>query len=353
MVPELGPVRIKSLIDTLGSASAVFAARKKELSIIEGIGEMAAKQLKGWNDWKEAENEWLFTEQHQIRCLFLTDEDYPGRLLNCFDPPSLLYYRGNANLNAAKIISIIGTRNHTEYGKQVTEQLVKQLLPYEVMVISGLAYGIDAIAHKAAISGGLPTVGVLAHGLDRVYPPQHKSLAKEMVTRGGLLSEYRINNLPDKHHFPKRNRIVAGMCDGTIVIETDVKGGSMITASLAYGYNRDLFAIPGKLTDTRSSGCLKLIQQNKAILLTDGEQLAEIMGWQEKKKINKKQLQLFNELTEAEKKLFDLLKAEGPLPVDTLYLKSSLSSSSMAAAILNLELQNIICVLPGKMYDLV
>ena len=224
-----------------------------------------------------------FCQKHHINPLFINDPAYPQRLLNCYDPPTMLYYRGNANLNNSKIISIIGTRTNSEYGKRITEQLVEGLREYNVLIVSGLAFGIDAIAHKAALQNGLPTIGVLAHGLDQLYPPQHKQLAKDMLAEGGLLTEFRKETLPDKYNFPKRNRVVAGISDATIVIETAIKGGSMITAELAYNYNRDLFAIPGKITDAKSAGCLKLIQQNKAILLTDTTQLLEVMGWEEKK----------------------------------------------------------------------
>ncbi len=353
MIPELGSVRTKLLADHFGDARTIFNARKKELCSIEGISELSATRLKEWNSFKDAEEELEFVEKHHIQPLFLTDKDYPQRLLHCYDPPSLLYYRGNANLNAARIISIIGTRNHTEYGRQVTEQLIESLQTEQLLVVSGLAFGIDAIAHKTSLQYHVPTVGVLAHGIDTLYPAQHKALAREMLMQGGLLTEFRKNSKPDKHNFPKRNRIVAGMADATIVIETAIKGGSMITAELAYNYNRDLFAVPGKITDSKSGGCLKLIQQNKATLLTGAEQLLETMGWQEKKKNIKKQRVLFVELSTEERMIVNLLNESEPTPIDLLYLKSGLSSSSVAAAILNLEIQNIILSLPGKMYILI
>lgn len=352
MIPELGPVRAKSLIGYFGDASSVFKAKKKELATIEGIGEVRAKYLKDWDAFKEVDDELLFTDKHHIEILFITDKAYPQRLLHCYDPPTLLYYRGNTNLNSSKIISIVGTRNHTEYGKQVTEELIASLQSQQAVIVSGLAFGIDAIAHKTSLQHQLPTIGVLAHGLDTIYPTQHKGLAKDMLLHGGLITEFRKNTNPDKHNFPKRNRIVAGMSDATIVIETATKGGSMITAELAHNYNRDVFAIPGKLTDSKSIGCLKLIQQNKAMLLTCGEQLIEVMGWEEKKKSVKKQKELFIDLSADEKIIVGLLKEQDAMPIDSLYLKSGLSSSSVAAAILNLELQNVINSLPGKMYKL-
>jgi DNA processing protein len=352
MIPELGSVKARLLTEHFGDATSVFSAKKKELSCIEGVGELCARRLKEWNNFHEAEEEITFAEKHQLQILFITDKNYPQRLLHCYDPPTVLFYRGNAHLNHSRIISIIGTRNHTDYGKQVTEQLITDLASQNILVVSGLAFGIDAIAHKASIQHQIPTIGVLAHGMDTLYPLQHKFLAKEMLSQGGLLTEFRQNTKPDKHNFPKRNRIVAGMADATIVIETAVKGGSMITAELACNYNRDLFAVPGKITDSRSSGCLKLIRQNKATLLTDAEQLIETMGWEEKKKISKKQKELFIELSVEEKIIINLLKETEALSVDVLYIKSGLSSSTVAAVILNLELQNVICSLPGKMYRL-
>lgn len=353
LIPNIGAVQARLLIDHFGDASSVFKARKKELAAIEGIGEIKAKCIKDFKAFDTAEKEMAFTDKHHITPLFLTDAGYPQRLLHCYDPPTLLYYRGNANLNNPKVVSIIGTRNNTAYGKQITELIVENLQQQNVLVLSGLAFGIDAIAHKAALQNNLATVGVLAHGLDTIYPLQHKQLAKDILLNGGLLTEFPRNTKPDKHNFPKRNRIVAGMADVTIVIETAVKGGSMITAELAYNYNRDLFAVPGRTTDSSSLGCLKLIQQNKAILFTDVEQLMQTMGWQQKQhqKI-KKTRELFIELSEDEKILVGLMKEKDSVHIDEIYLRSNLSSSSVAAAMLNLELQNVIASLPGKLYKL-
>ena len=353
MIPDLGPVRIKSLIDHYTLAAAVFAAPRKELACIENMNTSLSRAIKNCNAFKKAEMEINFLQQHQIKPLFITDQDYPQRLLHCYDPPSLLYYKGKANLNHAKLISIIGTRSQSAYGKSITEALITALAPHKPIIVSGLAFGIDAIAHKIAVQCMLPTIGVLGHGLDTLYPSQHRSLAKTMLQDGGLLTEYRMGTQPDRHNFPKRNRIVAGMTDATIVIETGLKGGSMITAELACNYNRDVFAVPGKITDNTSAGCLQLIQQNKAIVYTHPEHLIEMLGWKEKKKNLNPQKELFIELTQDEKKVVSLLNEKTTCNIDELYIQSGLSSSRMASIILQLELKNIIRSLPGKMYALV
>lgn len=353
LVPELGVIRAKALLDRFGTAAAIFRAKKKELASTEGIGEISAGAIKTWNDFARAEAELRFIESHQIRPVFITDENYPQRLLHCYDPPVMLYYKGNASLNSSRILSIIGTRNPTEYGKQATEQLIHSLAGENICVVSGLALGIDALAHKTALQHGMNTLAVLGHGLDTIYPWQNRNLAKEITAQGGLLTEFRSHTQPDKHNFPRRNRIVAGMADATIVIETASKGGSMITAELTWNYNRDLFALPGRTTDPKSSGCLQLIQQQKALLLTGAAQLLETMGWQEKKKIPVQQRTLFAELTGPEQKILALLEEKGNLPIDAIYLHCGLNSSTAAAAMLNLEMLNLVTALPGKMYRLV
>ncbi|MEQ1678938.1 MAG: DNA-processing protein DprA, partial [Chitinophagaceae bacterium] len=301
-----------------------------------------------------AEEEIKFIEKYKITPLFITDKAYPKRLLKCYDSPTLLYYRGDANLNAEKMIAVIGTRSHTDYAKQVTEKLIKELSAQPITIVSGLAFGVDAIAHKAALKNNLPTIGVLAHGLNQIYPPAHTGLAKDMVSNeGGLLTEFASFSNPDKHNFPTRNRIVAGMTDATIVIETGTKGGSMITAEMANGYNKDVFAVPGKITDTKSAGCNYLIKNNKAILLGSGEDVLETLGWRQQKKTTRQgQRQLFIELTPNERIITDLLKEKESLHIDEINSRSGLSSSAVAAAILNMELQGIISSKPGKLYSL-
>jgi DNA processing protein len=353
LIPNIGDVQAKILIQHFGEASAIFKAKQFALEKIEGIGIVRAKSIKEFNDFHIAEKELEFIDKYNIKTFFLTDKDYPQRLLNCYDSPTLLFYKGTADLNASKIVAIVGTRTNTEYGKQFTEKLVKDLSEQNITIISGLAFGIDAMAHKAAIKNDLPTVGVVGHGLDKIYPSDHAGLAKEMIKNGGgILSEFFSGTKPDKHNFPLRNRIVAGVSDATILVETNIKGGSMITGNLANAYNRDVFAVPGRITDSKSSGCNHLIKYNKAILLTDAEEILEVMGWKERKTKTKKQKELFIELSQEEKQVVQLLQEKETVSIDEINLSSGLSSSTIAAAILNLELQNVVASLPGKMYKL-
>jgi DNA processing protein len=355
LIPNIGPVQAKILLQHC-NAEEIFHAKKTFLEKIEGIGPIRAASIEAYKDFSKAEEEIKFIQKYKIKPLFLTDADYPKRLLNCYDSPTLLFYKGEADLNAAKIVAIVGTRSHTDYAKLVTEKLVKELTEQNVSVVSGLAFGVDAIAHKASVKNGLPTVGVLAHGLDQIYPPENAGLAKDMIKHnGGLLTEFRSKSKPDKHNFPTRNRIVAGMSDATIVIETGLKGGSMITAELANSYNKDVFAIPGKVTDVKSSGCNYLIKNNKAMLLTDAAELIQVMQWEDKTKSRKEkrsQRELFIEMTAEEKIVVAILREKEAVHIDEINGKSGLSSSAVAGAMLNLELQGVISSKPGKMYSL-
>ena len=355
LIPHIGPVQAKILLQHC-NAEEIFHAKKTYLEKIEGIGPVRAASIASFKDFTRAEEEIKFIEKYKIKPLFVTDKDYPKRLLNCYDSPTLLFYRGEADLNAAKIVAIIGTRSHTDYAKQVTDKLVKELAAQNITVVSGLAFGADAIAHKAAVKNELPTIGVLAHGLDQIYPVEHTGLAKDMIKHnGGLLTEFKSKSKPDKHNFPTRNRIVAGMSDATIVIETGIKGGSMITAELANSYNKDVFAFPGKVTDAKSAGCNYLIKSNKAMLLTDAAELIQVMQWEDQakgKKEKRSQRELFIEMTTEEKIVVAILREKEAVHIDEINGKSGLSSSTVAGAMLNLELQGVISSRPGKMYNL-
>jgi DNA processing protein len=354
-VPYIGLVQAKILAQHFGEAEKIFKASQFTLDKIDGIGEVRARSVKQFRDFSIVEDEIMFIEKFAIQTLFLTDKDYPQRLLHCYDSPTILFAKGTADLNASKIVAIVGTRNHTEYAKKITEELVQDLAGQNILVVSGMAFGVDAIGHKAALKNNLSTVGVLAHGLDQLYPPEHAGLAKDMLKHNGaLLTEFRSNTKPDKHHFPTRNRIVAGMSDATIVIESGIKGGSIVTAELANGYNRDVFAVPGKITDNKSAGCNHLIKTNKAMLVTVAADVLRMMGWEERSQKLEvgSQKEIFIELSKEEKIVVDILNEKELVHIDEINLRSGLSMSAIAAAILNLELQNLVCRLPGKIYKL-
>lgn len=352
MIPNIGDINARALVQFFGSASEVFKAKAKHLETIEGIGTKRIESILNF-DFTKADKELAFIEKHRIQPLFFTDEAFPKKLLNCYDCPALLYYKGNANLNAERIVGIVGTRSQSEYGRSNCESIIASLANENIIIVSGLAFGIDTIAHKAALKAGMQTIGVMAHGLDRVYPSENKSIAKEMLHQGGLLTEFRSETIPDKQNFPSRNRIVAGLCDCIIVIESGKKGGSLITAELANGYNRDVFALPGRISDLKSEGCNYLIKANKAALITSGEDVLRNMGWINEKKISrKKQKELFIELPPDEKTLFNILKESGAMHIDDLFNKSNLQGSAIAKALLMLEMEGIVISLPGKIYDL-
>jgi len=354
LIPNIGDIHAKALINHFGNAGAIFKAKKKELEEIEGIGSVRARSIKEFENFNLAEEEIAFIQKYKITALFITDKNYPQRLLNCYDSPVILYYKGNADLNSSKIVAIVGTRNNNEYGKSVCEKLVEDLAEQNILIVSGLAFGIDSIAHKSALKNNLKTVAVLGHGLDRIYPTQNKSLAKQMIEQGGLLTDFRSKTNPDKQNFPKRNRIVAGISDAIIIIETGIKCGSLITAELGNGYNKDVFAIPGRTNDTKSEGCNYLIKNNKACLITSADDLLENMSWKEQKKPSaKKQRELFIELTDDEKIIVNILQQQEQIHIDELYIKSGLSSSAVASALLTLEMQGVVNSLPGKIYRMV
>jgi DNA processing protein len=350
-VKDIGPRRARALLAQFGDAAEVFKAPLKELKRIDGLTESRVKAFKDPEILAQAEKELNYVEKHGIRVLWMEDEQYPQRLKNCTDAPILLYYNGNADLNIEKVVAIIGTRKSTDYGHRITEDLLNGLKGQENMIISsGLAHGIDALAHKHSLQVGLPTVGVLGHGLDRIYPAGNKQLAKEMTEHGGLLSEFPSGTLPDKSNFPMRNRIVAGISDVTIVVESDIKGGALITARIAASYNREVAAFPGRVYDTRSSGCNELIRTNTAAMITGADDLLELMNWSNSKKSKAVQKQLFIQLSEDEQKIINLLQTKDSVHADEILYQTGISNSQLAAVLLQLEMQGIIKALPGKQY---
>ena len=352
---DIGVVSTKNLIAYLGNAEAIFTASKKKLYDVPGIGKQRIESIiasKG-AALKRAEDEILFIQKNAIKPIFFTDKNYPKRLLQQPDSPSLIYYKGNADLNSSKIISIVGTRRITDYGKSQCEKLVESLSQYSPVIVSGLAYGVDVTAHKAAIKNNIPTVAVVANGFDKMYPADHTKYLKNMVANGGIISEYGSGQVADKQNFPQRNRIVAGICDALIVIETAAKGGAMITASLANSYNKDVFALPGKTTDEYSAGCNYLIKTNQAMLFENVEDIVNALMWDVKNNVSVKQKKIFDELTEQEKTIIETISKSEKISIDELVFQSKMPTSIVANLLLNLELRGDVKTLPGKQYKLI
>ncbi len=356
-IKNIGPTLSRSLLSYFGDAEAIFSAPRAKWLKVPGIGERTFDQMDLPEALKKAEEELKFIEKHKIDAIFFTDSRYPKRLKNCNDAPILLYAKGNADFNAQHVVNIVGTRNATEYGKQLCHQLVEELQQYNVLVVSGLALGIDVAAHKECVKLNVPTVGVLGHGLDRLYPSQNRSIAEKMLENGGLLSEYPSGTLPDKENFPQRNRIVAGMAEATIVVEAGIKGGALITAEIANSYNRDVFAFPGRVGDDYSEGCNFLIRHNKAALLTCAADLAYSLGWEKPDNAAAvpaiEQLFLPLNFTPEEQLIFEILsKQKDPVAIDDLTIRTNLPTSRLAMNLLNMEMQGFIRSLPGKVYTL-
>jgi DNA processing protein len=343
----------RQLLQHFGSASAIFHASLKQLMAIEGFGQKKADLLRHEIDEAKINQEIVFMEKHNIAPLFIADKDYPRALKTCADAPLMLYYKGDADMNSKKTVAIIGTRKNTEYGMRITEELVEGLQSLDVIIVSGLAFGIDVIAHRKAVQLGMPTIGVMAHGLDTIYPSQHKHITKEMVKHGGLLTEYISGTSPDRFNFPMRNRIVAGMCDVTVVIETETKGGAMITAKLAAGYNREVAAFPGRTIDKKSEGCNYLIRTHMAQMITGANDLIEMMSWETNEKQKTIQPKLFNHLTDDEIKITNILEGSEGMHIDEVFLKAGVNTSILSSLLLMLELAGVVKALPGKRYRLV
>lgn len=356
MISGVGDILARQLLQTFGEAEAVFAEKKQALEKLPGIGSIIASAIKRPEVLLQAEKELAFVEKNQIACYFMTDENYPKRLRECPDAPVLFYFKGSADLDASRILSIVGTRHATEYGRGVTEELVGSLAESfpDLLIISGLAYGIDVCAHRSALHSHLPTVAVLAHGLDRIYPPSHRSVAVEMLGRGGLLSEFPSRTEPDKPNFVRRNRIVAGLADATIVVESAEKGGSLITADLAFSYGRDVYAFPGRVQDIHSKGCNGLIRQNKAGLITCASDLILSLCWNVDKSPKKEPLQteLFFPEDSRSAEIVVLLREKNEMHIDQLAISLNLPVKQLVTLLFELEMEGVIRALPGNIYRL-
>lgn len=353
LLPGVGAVLGKKLVAYCGGVEAVFKQKKNALEKVPGIGSKLVNAILSQNVLSRAEEEILFIEKNDITPLFYLEKKFPARLKNCEDSPIIIYYKGNADLNVTKIISIVGTRQITDYGKEMCEKIIKGLASHDVLVVSGLAYGVDTCAHRTALEKNLKTVAVLGHGLDRVYPWLNKGLAEKMMDQGGLVTEFISKTKPDRENFPKRNRIIAGLADATLVVEAAKSGGALITAEIANSYNRDVFSVPGRIGDTWSEGCNFLIKTNKANLVQSADDIGYIMGWKFQTTVKPKiQRELFVELLPDEEKIVDVLRMADSMGIDDISLKSLLPASKVSAALLNLEFQGLVRALPGKVYKL-
>jgi DNA processing protein len=352
LIEGMGPSTTKKLLKSFGDAASVFAASKRDL-LLSKVSADVASQIVLKQTLEAAEQEMKFIAANKISPLFIGDENYPYRLRQCLDAPVMLYQRGDFDISPKKVLSIVGTRKATKYGKEICDEFIEHLKPHNILIISGMAYGIDYSAHQAALKHGLPTAAVFAHGLDLIYPAAHRATAIQMLENGGWISEFRSKTPMDKNYFPRRNRIVAGLADATLVVESDKKGGSLITADLASGYNREVMAVPGRANDLRSEGCNWLIKTSRAALIESADDILKLMSWTEdapKNSVN--QLSVFPTLSEEELIIARCMNKMGAISIDTLADKTGKGMNEISFLLLNLELGGLVRALPGKRYSL-
>ncbi|MBI3141896.1 MAG: DNA-protecting protein DprA [Bacteroidetes bacterium] len=353
-VPGVGPEGARVLIAAMGNAKAVFEAKERDLLALPGMGAKTIGNIKQFKAFAEVDREMLFIEGHKIQAFTFSDAEYPQRLKALGDAPAVVYYRGTASLNHPRIIGVVGTRKATDYGRQMVENLLHDIRQYNVITVSGLAYGIDIECHRRSLANAIPTIGVMAHGIDMVSPTQHTNVARDMARMGGLMTEHTSGTLPLKEYFPRRNRLVAGLIDALVVVETAEKGGSLITAEIAHSYSRDVYAFPGKSTDERSKGCNMLIKRQKALLIEGAADLAWHMGWPSpgaQTSINVK----LGQLQGLEKRIYAALHGQTnqKCHVDHLCLSLNLNQTELALVLLNMEFAGYVKTLPGNHYKAV
>ena len=354
-VDGVGDIVAKKLLNHCGSAETIFKTKASQLASIDGVGQVLLKNLKSKEIFLQAESELNYIKKNSINFSFYKDENYPDKLKHCIDSPILLFSSGNIDLKNRKIISIVGTRQITSYGTEFCKKLIEDLAPLNPIIVSGFAYGVDIVAHQMAMDLNLQTIAVLAHGLNQIYPKTHKRYVAKMEQNGGFMTEFWSNSNPEKENFVKRNRIVAGMSEATIVIESAEKGGSLITANLANDYNRDVFAVPGRTSDKLSQGCNNLIKTQRANLLTSAADILYILNWEidSESKNNKKviQKQLFITLETDEQKIYDYLLKNGKQLLDVIALECDFPVFKISSILLNMELKGVIRPLPGKLFE--
>ena len=352
-IPGLGDYLIRQLVSYCGSAERVFKIPKGKLQKIPGVGIVTAEAITKGKPFAQAEKEWDRAEREKVDLLFFTDNKYPSRLRHINDAPTLLYAKGNMDLENPKTVAIVGTRQSTAYGKECVENLVRDLIPHQALIISGLAYGIDIQAHKQAVRNQLPTVAVMGSGMDVIYPSSHRDVAITMMDNGGLLTEHRFGTQPDAHNFPARNRIVAALSDAVIIVEAAEKGGALITADIANSYNKDVFAMPGNIRQSHSAGCNNLIKSNRAHLLTSVRDLQYIMNWDPGARPAQKEAVSLEGFSSDEKIVINvLLENNKQLMIDEISWKTNLPISKVATLLLTLEFNGVVSSLPGKIYRL-
>jgi DNA processing protein len=350
LIKGVGPITAKKLVSYCGGSKAVFHEKVSLLQKIPNVGTVLAKEISSQSVLLRAEKELKFIEKNEISVSSYLDDSYPYRLKNCQDSPILLYSRGKFDWNTDKVISIVGTRKATSYGKKICDELIQELAQHSVLVVSGLAYGIDICAHQKALKFGLPNIGVMAHGHDRLYPAENANTAKKMLENGGLVSEFISGTTPERENFVRRNRIVAGISDATIVVESSIKGGAMITAQLANSYNRDVFAVPERVGNKYFKGCNHLIKSHQANLLTGVKDLEYILGWDKSKaEPSFKQTKLFD-CSDDEQIILDIMRASKEARLDEIITKSGFTFGLVASVLMQLEFKGAIMVKPGKTY---
>lgn len=350
-VEGVGDIIAKKLLTHCENATAVFKQKGSQISAIDGIGSVLLKNLKDKTIFEKAEAELKFIKKNAIDVSFFQDKQYPEKLKHCIDGPVLLFNSGNINLKNRKIISIVGTRQITAYGSEFCKKLIADLAPLNPIIVSGFAYGVDIVAHQAALDHNLQTIGVIAHGLNQIYPKVHKKYVAKIEENGGFMTEFWSTSNPEKENFVKRNRIVAGISEATIVIESADKGGSLITATMANDYNRDVFAVPGRTSDKFSQGCNNLIKIQKANLLTSAADLVYILNWDIYQKSKPIQKQLFITLDSDEQKVYDYLQKNGKEVLDSIALQCDFPIYRISGLLLNMELKGLIRPLPGKLFE--
>lgn len=352
-IPNIGDLTAKKLIAKCGSPTAIFQDKLSHLLKIEGVGRMTLKGIFDPTYRDEAEAEFKFIKSQDIKPLYFMDSDYPEYLKHCQDGPVLLFQKGAIDLDKKRVISVVGTRNITNHGTSFCESFITELAPLNPVIVSGFAYGVDIAVQRLAMEMGLQTIGCLAHGLNQIYPKSHQRYASSIEENGGFLTEFWSSSNPDRENFLKRNRIIAGISQATLVVESAEKGGSLVTADLAHGYNREVFALPGRYTDKFSVGCNNLIKQQKAQMLTSAAELVYHLGWEleEKKSLSANQKQLFVELTETERSIYSYLQLNGKQLLDIVALECKLPVGRVSSTLLSMEMKGIIRPLPGKLFE--